>query len=266
MQLKDGFLFGCGTLLALCIILILAGNTFAAGGTTTTGVNLSEYSGTISVTGTGYVYAEPDVAKITIGVITEAGTSTQAMADNANKMDEVVRAVRSLGIAEKDIQTSRVSVEPEYASEDVSPYSSCYYYPAKQNITGYKATNTVTVKVRDISKVGQAIDAATSAGSNTVQGVTFLLSDERQAQAYDEALQKAVTDGSSRADTIATAAGVSDYKLKSLSESGGYYPMYSDNVMVGDAMEKATAVTTPISAGQAKVQATVSMCYVFIPQ
>lgn len=265
MQLKDGFLFGCGTLLALCIILILAGNTFAAGGATTTGVNLSEYSGTISVTGTGNVYAEPDIAKITIGVITEASTSTQAMADNANKMDEVVRAVRSLGIAEKDIQTSRVSVEPEYASENVSPYSS-YYYPAKQNITGYKATNTVTVTVRDISKVGQAIDAATSAGSNTVQGVTFLLSDERQAQAYNEALQKAVTDGSSRADTIATAAGVSGYKLKSLSESGGYYPMYSDNVLAGDALEKATAVTTPISAGQAKVQATVSMCYVFIPQ
>jgi uncharacterized protein YggE len=265
MHLKDGFLFSCGMLLALCIILIVAGNSFAAGGATTTGVNLSEYSGTICVSGNGYVYADPDIAKITIGVITEASTSTQAMADNANKMDGVVRAIRSLGIAEKDIQTSRVSVEPEYASENTSTYSS-YYYPAKQNIIGYKATNTVTVTVRDISRVGQAIDAANNAGSNTIQGVTFLLSDERQAQAYNEALQKAIKDGSTKANTMATAAGVSGYKLKSLSESGGYYPMYSDNVLAGEALERATAVTTPVSAGQAKVQATVSMNYVFIPQ
>ena len=266
MQFKEGFLFGCGALLALCILLFVAGNTFAAGGAA---INLSEYSGTISVTGNGYVYAEPDIAKITIGVITEAGTSTQAMTDNANKMDEVVKAIKRLGIADKDIQTSRVSVEPEYASEvpKDSAVSSYYYpYPAKQNITGYKATNTVTLTVRDLSKVGPAIDAAGNAGSNTIQGVTFLLSDERQSAAYTEALEKVVADGSGKAKTMATAAGVDNYKLKTLSESGGYYPVYSDNYYAGADMAKATAASTPISAGQAKVQATVSMNYVFMPQ
>lgn len=266
MKFKDGFLFGCGTLLAVCILLFVAGNSFAAGGTATTGINISEYSGTICTTGTGYVYAEPDLAKITIGVITEASTSTRALEDNANRMDEVVKAIKRMGIADKDIQTSRVSVEPEYASEYPATYSSYYPYTSKQNITGYKATNTVTVTVRDLSKVGPVIDATNAAGSNTLQGVTFLLSEERQSQAYTEALQKAVADGSSKARTMTAAAGVTDYKLKTLSESGGYYPIYTDNYLVGAQMEKASGAATPISAGQAKVQATVSMNYVFIPQ
>ncbi|WP_424359786.1 SIMPL domain-containing protein [Methanocella sp. MCL-LM] len=265
MKLKDGFLFGCGALLAVFCILFLAGNTFAAGGSST-GVNLSEYSGAICVTGTGYVYAEPDIAKITIGVITEAGTSTQAMDDNANRMDEVVKAIKRLGIADKDIQTSRVSVEPQYASEYPVSYSSYYPYTSRQNITGYKATNTVCVTLRDLSKVGPAIDAANDAGSNTIQGVTFLLSEERQSAAYTEALEKAVADGSGKAKTMATAAGVENYKLKTLSESGGYYPIYSDNYYAGAEMAKATGASTPISAGQAKVQATVSMNYVFMPR
>lgn len=266
MKFKEGFLFGCGALLALCILLLVASNTFAAGGASATAINMSEYAGTICVTGTGYVYAEPDIAKITIGVITEASTSTQAMDDNANRMDEVVKAIKRLGIADKDIQTSRVSVEPQYASEYPATYSSYYPYTSKQNITGYKATNTVCVTVRDLSKVGAAIDAANDAGSNTIHGVTFLLSDERQSAAYTEALEKAVGDGSGKAKTMATAAGVENYKLKTLSESGGYYPVYSDNYYAGAEMAKATAATTPISAGQAKVQATVSMNYVFMPQ
>lgn len=267
MKFKDGFLSGCGVLLALLCVLFITGNTFAAG-STSGGINLSEYSGTICVTGCGYVYAEPDIAKITIGVINEASTSTQAMADNANRMDIVVKEIKRLGIPDKDIQTSRVSVEPQYASE-YPPVTSSYYYPytSKQNITGYKATNTVTVTVRDLSKAGPAIDAAYNAGSNTIQGVTFLLSEERQSTAYTEALEKAVADGSGKAKTMTAAAGVSNYKLKTLSESGGYYPIYSDNYLAGAEMDRAAAVaSTPISTGQAKVQATVSMNYVFIPQ
>jgi hypothetical protein len=116
MKFKDGFLFGCGVLLVAFIILFIVGNSFATSGSST-GVNLSEYTGTINTNGNGYVYVQPDIAKITVGVITESSSSTQAMADNANQMDQVVKAVKKAGIADKDIQTSRVSVEPEYASE-----------------------------------------------------------------------------------------------------------------------------------------------------
>lgn len=266
MQFKDGFLFGCGALLVLAVVLLIAGNTFAASGSTT-GLNLSEYTGTLNVNGNGYVYADPDIAKISVGVVTEASTASQAMADNAERMDQVVKAVKKLGIADKDIQTSRVSVEPEYANVVKDP-SATYYYPvqAQQNISGYKATNTIIVTVRDITKVSQAIDAAGNSGSNQIQGVTFQLSDESQAKAYNEALQKAVTDGSSKAGTMASAAGVSGYKLKTVSESGYYYPVYSDNVLAADSVRSAAAVATPISTGQAKVQASVSMTYVFLPQ
>ncbi len=263
MKFKDGFLFGCGVLLAAFIILFIVGNTFAASGSST-GVNLSEYTGTINANGNGYVYVEPDIAKITVGVVTEASTSTQAMADNANQMDQVVKAIKKAGIADRDIQTSRVSVEPEYASE-VRDYVSSYYYPAKQNISGYKATNTMTITVRDTSKLGPVIDAAYNSGSNEIRGVVFMLSEDLQAQVYKQALQAAVLEATDKAKTMATAAGVTDYKLKTLTESGAYYPVYYDSYAT-NGITKSEAAPTPVSPGEQKVQATVSMTYVFIPQ
>lgn len=265
MQYKGGLLFGFSLLLALCLMSVLASSAFEADGGTT-GVNLSEKPGTISVNGNGIVYTEPDIAKITVGVITEAGTSTQAMADNANKMDSVVNSVKGKGIPAKDIKTATISVEPEYASENPPPASLSYPVPAKQNISGYKATNTITVTIRDLTLAGAVIDAASAAGSNEIQGVSFQLSDELQSRVYDDALKKAIADGTDKAQTIATAAGITGYKLKSISESGSRSPVYAYEGMGGAAMAKAASAPTPVSAGQTKVEATVSMTYIFVPQ
>ncbi|WP_231844926.1 SIMPL domain-containing protein [Methanocella arvoryzae] len=254
-------------LCALFLISLTAGSAYAADGTDDdTDGNLSEKAGTINVNGHGTVYSEPDVAKVTIGVITEAATSTQAMADNANKMSSVVAGIKSVGIPDRDIQTATISVEPEYASENPSNSAMIYPPPAKQNITGYKATNTVTVTVRDLSKVGGVIDAATSAGSNEIQGVTFMLSDERQSRVYQEALQKAIMDGAAKAKNISSAAGITDYKLKSVSESGPGYPVYSYEGAGGAMMARAAAAPTPVSTGEIKVEASVSMRYTFVPR
>lgn len=265
MKYHGGFLFGCSVLCALFILSVFAGVASGADDGMNGG-NLSEKMGTISVNGNGIVYADPDIAKITVGVITESGTSTQAMADNANKMDGVVKAVKGLGISDRDIQTATLSVEPEYASENPPPSTMSYPVPAKQNISGYKATNTVTVTVRDLSRAGAVIDAASSAGSNEIQGVTFMLSDERQSQIYQEALQKAIIDAAAKARNISAAAGVTDYKLKSISESGARYPVQSYEMAGGAMMAKAAAAPTPVSAGQLKVEAGVSMTYTFVPQ
>lgn len=265
MQIKNGFLFVCGGFLAIAAILLVVGNSFAAGGTTS-GVNLSEYQGTISVTGNGYVYVTPDLAQVSISVVTEDATSTKAMADNANAMDKVIRAVKQLGIADKDIKTSQISLQPKYSYDYPDARSTYYPTPLRQNITGYTATNTLTITIRDLSKVGQVIDAAYNAGSNEINGVTFMLSEDLQSVTYKQALEKAVRDGSGRAGTIATAAGIGGIKLKTISESSPYFPVYYESFSRSDAKAASSVAPTTVSPGEQKVSATVSMTYVYLPQ
>lgn len=254
MELKRGLMFGFGVFLALAVVLAIMGH--AAADTTPLSTDKER---TITVTGTGSVYAVPDIAKFSTGVVTEADTSTAAMQKNAQLMDAVVNAIKSSGIPEKDIKTSRVTLEPVY-----NYYSQPQGSTEKPKIVGYRATNTVTVTIRDLSKVGTTIDAANNAGANKVNGVSFELSEEKAADVYKQALKKAVSDGSDKAKTIADAAGTGVITLKSISESGTYYPQpyYVD---YGGSMEAraAAAPPTPVSPGEQKVQATVSMVYTF---
>lgn len=278
MGFKQGFLFACGALFALAAIFLIIGNTTAQN--TPPGINTSQYSGTITVTGNGYVYAEPDLAKVTIGVTTEATTSTAAMSDNANAMSKVVDAIKKLGIPDKDIKTSTVSLQPkyeyQYPSAATSPSGTDKVVPPtptstpptslSTRIVGYTATNTVTVTVRDMSKVGKVIDEGYSGGANQIHGVTFMLSDEKGATVYKEALQKAVAEAKDKAGLLATAAGISDYKLKTISENGQYAPLAYDVMERGAYASTASVAPTPISPGQNKVTATVGLTYVYVPQ
>jgi len=275
MGFRHGFLFAGGALFALAALFIIVGSTTAQNAAQP--LNTSLYSGTLSVQGTGYVYAEPDLAKVTIGVTTEATTSQQAMADNANAMSQVVSAIKALGIPANDIKTSTISLQPKYSYEYPTTYNTATAEKAvgsvavspspptalTTKIVGYTATNTVTVTVRDMSLVGRVIDEGYAGGANQVNGVTFLLSDEKGATVYKEALKQAVADARDKATTLADAAGVGDIKLKTITESGQYYPV------AYDAMEARAAgvasVPTPISPGQNKVSATVSLTYVYVP-
>ena len=277
MRFRQGFLFVCGALFALAAIFLVIGNTTAQNAPSK--INMSEYCGTITVTGSGDVYSEPDLAKVTIGVTTEATTSTKAMGDNADAMSKVIDAIKRLGIPEKDIKTSTVSLQPKYEYQ----YPTTASYPTgtdkavpptptstpptslSTRIVGYTAVNTVTVTVRDMSLVGKVIDEGYNGGANNINGVTFLLSDEKGATVYKEALKKAVAEAKDKAGVLATAAGISDYKLKTVSENGQYYPV------AYDAMERSAAsgmavAPTPISPGQNKVTATVGLTYVYVPQ
>lgn len=252
MDFKRGFLFGLGILAALTLVLAYAGNTNAIN----TGVSNSSSdgpAGVITVTGNGYVYGEPDIAKVCIGVVTEADTSSDAMSKNSKDMDAVISAIRKAGIPDKDIQTNYVSIQPVYD------------YSNQPRIAGYTATNTVTVTIRDMSIVGTVIDTAYASGSNRINGICFMMSEERYASLYKQALDKAVKDGSEKARTIAIASGGSDLELKRVSESEGYcynpvpyYTSYDYRMVSGK-----VATTTPVSQGEDKVQATVSMEYTF---
>jgi len=253
MEFKKGLLFGLGAITALAIVLTIMGSASADD----TPLAASK-DRTVTVTGTGSVYAVPDIAKFSTGVVTEADTSADAMQKNAQLMDSVVSAIKRAGIPEKDIRTGRITLEPVY-----NYYSQPQGSTEKPKIVGYRASNTVTVTVRDLSRVGNVIDAATNAGANKVNGVSFELSDEKSSEVYKEALTKAVSDGADKARTIADAADTGALTLKSVSESGTYYPQPYYMDFAGAAEAKAAAPTTPVSPGEQKVQATVSMVYTF---
>lgn len=253
MEFSKGLLFGLGSIAALVFVLAIIGGAFAG-----TSASTDATKHTVSVTGTGYAYAVPDVAKFSTGVVTEANDSAAAMQKNAQLMESVVGALRDAGIAEKDIRTGWVSLEPVYN----------YYYQSLDakdtpRIVGYRATNTVTVTVRNLTSIGEVIDATANAGANRVTGVTFELSDSLSAKAYGEALKAAVSQGADKAKTIAGAAGTGSLTLDSVSESGTYYsPTYYLDYAASETRAAGTA-TTPVSAGEQKVQATVSMVYTF---
>ncbi|AFD00305.1 hypothetical protein Mtc_1553 [Methanocella conradii HZ254] len=255
MEFKQGLMLGLGIFLALAVMFAVIGRAAADE------APLS-YAGskerTITVTGTGSVYTVPDIAKFSAGVVTESNTSADALQKNAQLMDKVVGAIRQTGIPEKDIRTGKVTLEPVY-----NHYSQPQGSTEKPKIVGYRATNTITVTVRDLSRVGDAVDAATNAGANKVAGVSFELSEERSSAAYKEALKKAVSDGADKARTIADAAGTGALTLKSISESGTYYPQPCYVEWGGADSARAAPMATPVLPGEQKVQATVSMAYAF---
>ncbi len=256
MELKRGLMFGFGIFLALAAVFAIAGHAAADDSPLSTDKTVKER--TITVTGTGAVYATPDIAKFSTGVVTEADTSTDAMQKNAVLMDKVVSAIKGAGIPDKDIKTGRVTLEPVY-----NYYSQPQGATEKPKIVGYRATNTVTVTIRDMSRIGTTVDAATTAGANQVNGVSFELSDDYAKSVYKDALTKAVSDGADKAKAIAGAAGTGSITLKSISESGQYYPQPVYYDMAPRAMAAGASATTPVSPGEQKVQATVSMVYTF---
>jgi uncharacterized protein len=280
MRFRQGFLFGRGALFALAATPLIIGNTTAQN--TPQGINTSQYSGSITVTGNGYVYADPDLAKVTIGVTTEATTSSKAMSDNAGAMASVVAAIKRLGIPDEDIKTSTVSLQPKYEYQ----YPTAAMAPGatgidkavpptptsppptslSTRIVGYTAVNIVTVTARDMSLVGKVIDGSYNGGANNINGVTFLLSDENGAAVYKEALKQAVTDAKDKANLLATAAGITDIKPKTIAENGKYIPLAYDVMERGAGVNVASVAPTPISSRQNKVTATVGLTYVYVPQ
>lgn len=255
MSFKKGFMFSLGALAVLLVIAMVVGVSMAADTTTE-----DKEKKTITVSGSGYVYAKPDVAVISVGVVTESKTSTDAMDANNDKMNQVISAVKALGIPERDIQTGTVSLQPKY--EEVKPDYT--YYSYVRNIVGYTATNTVTIKVRDMTKVGPAIDAAYRSGSNQINGVSFTMSEDLYNKLYNDALKMAVNVAGDKAKTIADTAGISGIRLNKISESGSYQPVYYDSWNTRAGAADLAAAPTPVEPGQQKVTASVSMEYTFV--
>ncbi len=166
----------------------------------------------LDVSGRGEVMRTPDVALINAGVVTQAATAATAMAENATRMARMVAALRKAGIAERDLSTASISLQPQYRYvENQAPV-----------ITGYQASNQLNVRFRDIAKSGSVLDALVKEGANQINGPTMML-DNAQA-AMDEARIAAVKNARARADLYAGATGMTVKRIVSISESEGYAP------------------------------------------
>lgn len=203
----------------------------------------------IVVTGEGEATAAPDMATLMIGVQTEAPTAAAALAANAERMDTTIKKLRARGIAEKDIQTSGLSLSPQYNYErsDRTP----------PRIVGYTASNMVTIKVRQLAKAGSIIDDAVSNGANSMSGLTFGFADP--APLMRDARKDAVADARERAELYADAAGVRLGRVLRISD--GFTAIPTPGPVMDYAVAEAKAASTPVSVGESSVNAQVTIVY-----
>lgn len=207
----------------------------------------------ITVQGIGEVMVKPDIARLQLGVQTQAKEAAQAASDNAERTSALIRAVRAAGVAEKDIQTSGYGISPQYDYSQQKP-------GAPPVLVNYQVNNTVRVIVRKIGDASKVLDAAIKAGANVAGGIAFDLDDPTAARA--EALRKAVSDAALKAKVIAAAANLGEIVLQSVTEGGGFSsprPMMEMGAM--RSMAVADAAQTPVAPGEQTIRATVTVRY-----
>lgn len=202
----------------------------------------------ISVTGDGRITVQPDLAQITVGVEVSNKSAAAAQQQAATQMDAVVSQLKQQGIAEKDIQTVRYDLSPEYDYSTRTPV-----------LNGYRATNLAMVKVRDISKVGPILDAITASGATRIQGISFSVSDPTAATTAgrDEAMKNAFT----KADQLAKAAGVGLGAPVLIEEISSAPPVPIDISARQAAPAAGIAAPTPINPGTQEVAVSVRVIY-----
>jgi uncharacterized protein YggE len=200
---------------------------------------------TISVSGEGTVSVPPDMALIDGGVSTEARTAREASESNNAAMGKVLLALKAAGLDEKDVQTSRLSLQPQYAQQTK---------PGPNVVSGYRASNRVTIRLRDVSKVAAMIDTLVSSGANEIGGINFMV--EKASKLLDDARAEAIGDARRKAEIYAKAAGVTLGAPVSITEDGGGAPA----PMVFRKMA-GVAASAPIAQGEETLRVTVNVAW-----
>lgn len=205
---------------------------------------------TVSVTGEASISVPPDLAQIDSGVTTEAKTAREASEANNKAMGGVLLALKNAGLAEKDIQTSRLSLSPQSAPNRNAN--------APFLIVGYRASNRVTVTIRDITKVADTIDVLVGAGANEISGMSFMVS--KASKLLDDARSEAIADARRKAEIYAKAANISIGAPISISEETAPGPI-PYRKMAAD-----MAVSAPVAQGQETLRVSVSVSYELKPK
>src|SRR5882672_3718135 len=197
----------------------------------------------IYVTGEATVSVPPDLAEIDGGVTSEAKTAREASEANNAAMGKVLQALKGAGIEEKDVQTSRLSLQPQSAPNRTGPSA----------ISGYRASNRVTIRVRDVAKVASVIDTLVGAGANEIGGLNFVVS--QASKLLDEARERAVADARRKAEIYARAAGVTLGAPLSIAEEANSAPVPYRSMAAG------MAVSAPVAQGEETLAVTVSVSW-----
>ncbi len=235
----------------MLVAVIVGGLFFLRGKNLEAGRIADPNLATISVSGEGKVAGAPDVALLSLGVQTGRQSTSKAANDLlAKNMNAVLDAIKKAGVAEKDISTQYVSLDPVYN-----------YTTGTQTITGYQAAQSLQVKVRDLDKASDVLSAATAAGANQAGGVQFVIDEpeELRAQARAEAIAQAKEKAQALADQLGMRLG----KIRGFNEEGnGYYPPMPYGRGVGGAMAMDAAESSiPLPSGEQDVTVMVNITY-----
>ena len=202
---------------------------------------------TITLTGRGSVDHAPDIAIISVGVQVHGETASTAMSQQTDKMNGVFAAVRASGVADRDMQTSNLSLNPSYEYPDKKP----------PRLTGYDASNQITIKVRDLRNLGKTLDAIVKGGGNTINGVSFSI--DKPDSFQNEARISAIKEAAAKAELYARAVGYTVKRIVTVSEQE-YAPQPVPMVMRMQA-KNVDAAPTPVAEGEVSLTQTVSVTF-----
>ena len=217
-------------------------------------LNLGNQQEGIRVSGTGKVLVTPDIATLRLGIAAQEVIVAEAQSQAAEAMDKVMNTLTSNGVAKKDIQTQRFSIQQVTKWDRVKE---------EEIVVGYRVTNVVTAKIREIAKAGAVIDAVAVAGGDftRIEGIGFSVDDP--SAYYEEAREKAMADAKAKSEQLADLAGVRVGKPTYISESTYLPSPIPRQIMYGEAKVSA-APETPISAGEMEVVLTIQVAYTIL--
>jgi uncharacterized protein YggE len=201
----------------------------------------------ISVTGQATVSVPPDLAQVEAGVTSDAKTAREASEANNAAMGKLLLALKAANIDQKDVQTSRLSLQPEYAPNRAGPAA----------VAGYRASNRVTVRLHDVTKVASTIDTLVGAGATDIGGINFMVS--QASKLLDDARTQAISDARRKAEIYAKAAGVTLGAPLSIAEDGSAAPVFRAK------MAAAPMAATPIAQGEETLSVTVNVSFAIKP-
>lgn len=210
---------------------------------------------TLTAMGEARVTATPDIANFSTGVVSAAKTAGEALAENTKAVAEVIAAVKAAGVESRDISTSGFSVMPQYAQVKRDGAEA-------QRIVGYEVRNSVSVRLRDLTKLGTLLDEVVTKGSNQIGGISFDLADPSKLE--EQARAAAVKDARRQAEIMAEAGGVRITRVLSIVEDGGAAPM--PRMFAAAPMAMAERKAVPVEAGEQEVQARVTLTFEIEPR
>jgi uncharacterized protein len=207
----------------------------------------------IIVSGEGEAAAAPDMAVISLTVLREAETARAALDANSKAMAEVLAAMKAAGIADKDLQTAGFSIQPRYVYPDQNQQE-----PQQPKIVGYSVVNTLSLRIRDLAKLGEIIDQAVTLGVNQGGDITFV-KDDIAAQ-LEEARKKAMENAIAKAKTLTAAAGVTTGRILEISEQS-FQPQPIPMLRAEMAMAKGASDAVPVATGENAYRVNVNVTF-----